>query len=437
MARRYSRRRQREAERVVRKHWPVIVIILAIMVIMLAVLYYTGTLQKIIDYVAPPSPTTQEQGDGEKDGDSDGGDSNSGDSDGGNSGAGESGSGNSGNGSLDASDYKNVTTTVTTLKDLEVAFIDVGQGDCIIIELPDGKNMIIDSGEYSAARTAITEYTTANSITKFDYLLLTHQDSDHAGNMAWVIDNYEVSYIFRPNNEATHSTYDSQLPDDFNYGDGYESTTVTYGKFMLSAYNESCIVEVFDKNSDFTNTVSCGGNEYTYTINFLTPTLDVISYDNPNDYSPIMLLEYAGKRIMLTGDAELENIAEYVSTYSNTYNVDVLKVGHHGSDNATTAAFISAIDPEYAIIQCGEGNSYGHPHKTVLDILYNHDNNINLYRTDNNGNVLLTVDSVGSLDFSLEVADVSDNFTPGVKPESNSLGFRVDIIFDRKKLFVA
>lgn len=428
MARRYSKRRQREAEKVVRKHWKVIVVILALLVITLAVLYYTGTLQKLIDRFTAPPPETQEQEQGSGDsGDTDSGD-NGGDS-------GDTG-GDAPSEPPVASAYKNVTTTVNTLKDLEVAFIDVGQGDCIIIELPDGKNMIIDSGEYSAARNAITAYTTENSITKFDYLLLTHQDSDHAGNMSWVIDNYDISYIFRPNNEATHTTYDSQLPEDFNYGDGYESTTVTYGKFMLSAYNEQCVVEVFNKNSDFTNTIKCGNETYTYTFNFLTPTLDIISYDNPNDYSPIMMLEYRDKRIMFTGDAELENIAEYVTEYSNTYNVDVLKVGHHGSSNATTAPFISAIDPEYAIIQCGEDNSYGHPHKTVLDILYNHDNNINLYRTDNNGNILLTVDALGEIEFLLEVSDISDNFTPGTE-QTNSVVLTLDVIFERKKYLVA
>ncbi len=429
--RRYTKKQQREAEKVVRKHWKAIVLVLALLVITLAVLYYTGTLQKIIDRFTAPPPQTQEQDSG------DGGDTDSGDTDSGDIDGGDIDGGDTPSEPPIASAHKNVTTTVTTLKDLEIAFIDVGQGDCIIIELPDGKNMIIDSGEYNAAKNAITAYTTANNITKFDYLLLTHQDSDHAGNMSWVIDNYEISYIFRPNNETTHSTYDPQLPEDFNYGDGYKSTSVTYGKFMLSAYNEQCVVEVFNKNSDFTNTIKCGEDTYTYTFNFLTPTLDVISYSHPNDYSPIMMLEYMGKRIMFTGDAELDNIAEYVSTYSNTYNVDVLKVGHHGSNNATTQPFITAIDPEYAIIQCGEDNDYGHPHKTVLDILYNYDNNMNLYRTDNNGNILLTIDMVGEMEFLLEVSDISDNFTPGETEETNSLVLDLDVIFERKKLFAA
>ncbi|MBE5739073.1 MAG: MBL fold metallo-hydrolase [Clostridiales bacterium] len=418
MARRYTKKQQKEMQRVVKHHWKALLVILALMVIMLAVLYYTGVLDKIIEKLNPSAtPPQQEEPEG-------GGDS------------GDGGESAGGNGSLNAADFKNVTTTVDVLKDLEIAFIDVGQGDCIIIELPDGKNMIIDSGEYNDAKNAITAYTTANDITTFDYLLLTHQDSDHAGNMSWVIDNYEVKYIFRPNNEATHATYDAQLPDDFNYGDGYKSTSATYGKFMLSAYNENCIVEVFNKNSDFTNTVVYGDEDYQYTFNFLTPTLDVISYSDPNDYSPILMLEYAGKRIMFTGDAELDNLAEYVQAYGDDYNVDVLKVGHHGSSNATTLPFIQAIDPEYAIIQCGEGNSYGHPHKTVLDLFYNYDNNIDLYRTDNNGNILLTVDILGSIVFGMENTDVSDNFTPGSVEGSSAL-LVMDIVFDKRRVCVA
>ena len=427
--RRYSKKRQREAEKVVRKHWKAIILVLALLVITFAVLYYTGVLQKLIDRYTTPPPENQEQEQGSEDGGNTGSEDNAGNN------SGDSG-GDTPTEPPVASDYKNVTTTVTTLKDLEVAFIDVGQGDCIIIELPDGKNMIIDSGEYSAARNAITAYTTENGITKFDYLLLTHQDSDHAGNMSWVIDNYEISYIFRPNNEATHATYDSQLPDDFNYGDGYKSTTATYGKFMLSAYNEQCVVEVFNKDSDFTNTINYGNETYTYTFNFLTPTLDVISYGDPNNYSPIMMLEYMGKRIMFTGDAEEENIAEYVAMYSNMYNIDILKVGHHGSSNATTLPFINAIDPEYAIIQCGEGNSYGHPHASVLNMLYNYDNNIELYRTDNNGNILLTIDAVGTIEFVMEISDVSDNFTPGTA-QTNSVVLTLDVIFERKKILLA
>ena len=79
---------------------------------------------------------------------------------------------------------------------------------------------------------------------------------------------------------------------------------------------------------------------------------------------------------MFTGDAEEEMLEEYVETYSNTNNIDVLKVGHHGSYNATTQEFVDAIDPEFAVIQCGLYNEYGHPHAQALQILKTHDENI-------------------------------------------------------------
>ena len=162
------------------------------------------------------------------------------------------------------------TTEVNELKDLKVNFLDVGQGDCIIIELPDNKTMIIDSGENkTAVKEEITEFTTKNNIDTFDYVILTHQDSDHAGNMAWVIDNYKCNYIFRPNNYSSH-TDSAVLPEDFNTKTegGYVSTTKTYSKFMISAYNEKCPVEIFNKDSDFSNEIVYQGtsNLYEYDV---------------------------------------------------------------------------------------------------------------------------------------------------------------------------
>lgn len=416
--RKYTKKQKKEAERIVRSYWRPILIILICVVITFTILYFTGTLDRLIDmYFKPAPPDTDIE---DPSGDDAGGD--------------DTGSGG-GNLDNDSSLYKNVTTTVSSLEDLKVNFIDVGQGDCIIIELPDGKNMIIDSGEKrNDNKTAITEFTTANNIESFDYLLLTHQDSDHAGNMSWVIDNYDIKYIFRPNNYSNNKI-SSELPDTFNYGDGYASTTQIYANFMVSAYNENCPVEVFNKNSDFTNTIICGDDTYTYKFDFLTPTLDTISYGDPNNYSPIMLLEYSGKRILFTGDAELENLGEYVSVYGDMYNVDVLKVGHHGSNNATTSAFIEAVDPEYAIIQCGTNNKYGHPHKETLDILSAYDSEMIVYRTDNNGNIILTINALG-IEFTMEEADTSNNFTPGVKVEKTGI-WHIDIIFDKKEFAVA
>lgn len=401
MAKGYTKKQKKQTEKFVKHHWKGILYILFILVLALLILYFTGTLQVLYDKFFKKEPHSPFRSD------------------------------------------KDTTTVVDELDDLIITFLDVGQGDCIIIELPDGKNMIIDSGDNRGdskdiSKSAITEFTEEKNITSFDYLLLTHQDSDHAGNMAWVIDTYDIGYIFRPNNKTSHTASANKLTDEQNTGNGYVSSSATYGKFMVSAYNEGCTVEVFNKNSDFTNKVVCGDNTYTYYFDFLTPTSDTISYSDPNNYSPVMLFDFMGTRILFTGDAEEKNLGEYVSTYGDEFNVDILKVGHHGSKNATTDAFVQAIDPEYAIIQCGEGNSYGHPHAEALNMLSGYDDDMIIYRTDNNGNIVLTISPDGSFEFTLEKAyDKAKNLTPGVKTESKSTNLRFEIILDDKKLKVA
>lgn len=423
-----AKKRRKDIEKVADKHLLPIIFILIALMIVLTVLYFTGTLQVILDkYIFPPSQEEEELGD---DNTSDGESSSDGQG------------GSTGGQGTTTFAGKNLTTTVDTLKDLVITFLDVGQGDCIILQLPDGKNMIIDSGDKSNAnKQTIADFTETNGITTFDYLLLTHQDSDHVGNMSWVIDNYEIKYIFRPNIKTTNSKLEDveNLPEDFNTGNSCDSNI--YGKFMLSAYNEGCPVEVFYKDSDFTNTILYMEETYTYSFDFLTPTADNasdIKYSNANDYSPVMLFEYCGTKIMFTGDAEKENLGEYVSTYGNTYNVDILKVGHHGSENATTSAFVEAIDPEYAIIQCGLNNKYGHPHAEALERLSGYDSNMIIYRTDNNGNIVLTIEADGTFDFALDVKyDAVKNLIAGVKPSTSTTALKFDIILDDKRLKVA
>lgn len=328
-------------------------------------------------------------------------------------------------------------TNVTTLSDLKINFLDVGQGDCIIIQLPDGKNMIIDSGQFEKAQTSIEEFTTANNITTFDYLLLTHADRDHVDKMSWVIDTYDIKYIFRPNNYSDN-TISKDLPSEFNTktDGGYVVTTKVYANFMLSAYNEKCPVEIFNKDSDFTNKIIYNEQELSYTFDFLTPIADreKISYSDPNNYSPIMMLTYMDKKIMFTGDAEEKMLAEYVEAYGSANNVDVLKVGHHGSENATTTAFLQAIDPEYAIIQCGANNKYGHPHAEALNRLVGYDSNMSIYRNDTNGKITLCINS-SKFEFTMENNDCSANLEAGVKPTTTNVSFQEYLSY--KQMLVA
>ena len=318
------------------------------------------------------------------------------------------------------------TTEVGTLKDIKVNFLDVGQGDAMIIELPDGKNMIIDSGDKSNnAKNAIKNFADSKNIQKFDYLLLTHADADHVGNMSWVIDTYEIKYIFRPNNYSDNSI-SSSLPSDFNTKTegGYKAISDAYANFMVSAYNERCPVEIVNKDSDFSNKIVFNGVEYSYTFDFLTPIADKsqVQYSDSNNYSPLVMLKYRDKTIMFTGDAEEKMLAEYVENYGSSNNVDVLKVGHHGSKNATTSEFIESIDPEYAVIQCGLKNKFKHPHAETLNILSGYDSNLKVYRNDTNG--LITLNLGSDLKFDLENPDVTYNFTSGENmPTTLSLTF--------------
>lgn len=362
MSRRLTKREKRELNNVAKRHWKAILVILLLLVVLFVVAYYMGWIDLLIAKFRP----------------------------------------------ADDDDFGN----------LKVAFLDVGQADCIIVQLPDGKNMIIDSGDFNSDQDVIEAFTTANEIDTFHYLLLTHQDRDHVGNMDWVLENYKVNFIFRPNNYSSHSMA-SSLPAEFNPvitdEDAYISTSAAYAEFMVAAYNEGCTVELFNKDSDFTNTMILGDEKKTYSFDFLTPTAtrEQVKYENPNDYSPIFVLEYAGRTIMFNGDAEEEALEEYLTTYSGNYkNIDVLKVGHHGSFNATSSAFLNAVDPEIAVIQCGLGNDYGHPHQQVLDMFTSY-GNVELYRTDTNGTITLSVSASGEMDTTLTRTDLTYNYTCG------------------------
>lgn len=312
-------------------------------------------------------------------------------------------------------------TELTEFGSLQVNFLDVGQGDCIIVELPDGKNMIIDGGDTNSDQQVIADFMRNNDILYFDYMLATHSDKDHVANLDWVLENYAVRYMFLPSIRATDETA-ADLNEDFNpdlINKGAYEDSETYADFMFAAYNEGCKYEFFNKNSDFSNTIKVGEEEKSYLFNFLTPTAKIgeIVYSKANNYSPILMLEYAGKRIMFNGDAETDVLEEYIEQYGNEYNVDVLKVGHHGAENGTTSEYLSAIDPEYAVIQCGHGNTHDHPRKECLDALIGHDGGVAIYRNDCNGTITLTISPSGEMAWDMQQWDMSNNLLPGIEYE--------------------
>ena len=338
--------------------------------------------------------------------------------------------------------------------DLDVHFVDVGQGDACILELPDDRIMLIDSGEKDSEDKLIG-YIDQNirlngeKIDGFDIVMITHSDSDHCGEMADVLEKYPAEVFYRPNVLASYSGYtDPGIAAGDLYG-AYESkSTKTYRDAIEAGYAGASVTYATDATDDEQNVIRpegiAEGEAGYYTITMYTPTMDTYRTGSSessidwNNYSPIMVLEYEGKKFALSGDAEKEAEAEFValaeagkgkySVFGDDYYVDVIKLGHHGSRTSTSEAYLdvmttSASCPStLAIVSCGEGNSYGHPHEETLERLKAYGfKDSNILRTDQKGSIVLTVERGDGGDYALSAAFVTDSGSQSVDVEQISV----------------
>lgn len=297
--------------------------------------------------------------------------------------------------------------------ELLVHMLDVGQGDCIYIQLPDGKDMVIDCANYNDDKKYedktfdyLDTYITDDTV---EYLMLTHCDSDHVYFMDELLERYQVEKLFMPNVLAapgTDTKSKKELQDRIDALDTSRFTdkdtigTVTYAEFFIAALTEPNCEIVLNVDPD-KNTNSIIIEETTYRLVFYCPTQEYYddsnlnSAERKNAISPIGILEYNGRRIMLTGDSNELN-EPLVVERTGKIDCDVLKVGHHGSATSTLNPFLDAYTFEYAIISCNTyGNKFNHPRQSTLDRLKAHD--IAVYRKDNNGNIVVSVDKDGNI----------------------------------------
>lgn len=302
---------------------------------------------------------------------------------------------------------------VDNVRDLKVYFIDIGQGDCIFIELPDGKNMLIDTGEKrNAGKAKIDKYLRdekGNKVT-IDYCVATHPDSDHIGLMPYVYEQYDVLKSYRPY-VCSENKSASALPYELNKGIKIKNSSNIYYDYITNVNAEQTYWEFFKDDSDFSNGFTGKDGEiYEYTVNFVMPYADNLNdyqyFTTPNDFSAVIMLEYADRKILFTGDIEYETgkkgaeqsfIREFSTSNSAMVDCDVLKVAHHGSDSSTSPEFLSLVKPEYSVISCGLSNKHGHPLNSTLDNLLKCGSDI--YRTDLQGTIILTIDSKGEMTF--------------------------------------
>ncbi|MEF2690839.1 MAG: ComEC/Rec2 family competence protein, partial [Bacilli bacterium] len=251
-------------------------------------------------------------------------------------------------------------------KSLEVTYIDVSQGDSTLISLPYNKgNILIDTGgiinydketwkiknnSFSLATDKIIPYLKSKGIKKLDYLIVTHGDYDHMGEAVNLVNNFKVEQIV------------------FNCGefnDLEKELIKVLEKKKIKYY--SCIKELNIDNSK---------------LYFLQTK----EYDNENDNSNVIYTELNGYKFIFMGDAGVDKEKDILDKY-NLSNVDVLKVGHHGSKTSSSKEFIDEINPKYGVISVGKNNRYGHPNKEVLNNLYNS----KIYRTDQDGSIMFKI----------------------------------------------
>lgn len=284
---------------------------------------------------------------------------------------------------------------------LLIHYIDVGQGDAIAIEFPDNKKMLIDAGKQKSSNQLLTylnQKVFDDGTNEFEYVLLTHSDEDHIGGMQTIFNTYQVNNVYRPQIyiNSTDASKDSLAPTSPRTVE-----TKIYTNTINTIYAEPNCNVYFTELSLMNSTQKiCGGEgDAYYEFVFYSPQLSY--YENVNDFSPIMKLTYKNKTFLFTGDATTLGEAEAID--SDVSKVDILKVGHHGSNTSSSVAFLNKVNPTYAVIEVGADNSYGHPKTEIVNRLESLGTKI--FRTDLNKNIIANVNGEGVLIICPNVAE--------------------------------
>lgn len=238
---------------------------------------------------------------------------------------------------------------------LYVHYIDVGQGDCELIEC-NGEFMLIDAG-WPENGSDVIKYLRSSGVSELEYVVCSHGDADHCGGLEAVVKRFHVKTVFVP---------------------PYGSDSVFYSIFLSKL-----------ENADLEPTVPEMGESYELggaAVKFIGPAAD---FADDNENSLILRLEYGKTSFLFTGD--VERLGEQALLDSGAkLKCDVLKVAHHGSYTSTSYQFLCNADPDIAVISCGKDNEYGHPHDVVLSRLK--DAGVTVYRTDTMGTVVFFSD---------------------------------------------
>lgn len=248
---------------------------------------------------------------------------------------------------------------------LTVAFLDIGQGDSILIRSPTGMTMLIDGGNSdNDATQVILPKLREWGADRLDVMVVTHPDADHIGGLPEVLENFPVETVALTGQVHTTQIYERLLTDirDLNVN-AIQTRTGTSIPF-----DPDVRVEVLGPDDEF-----------------------VQDDNDTNNASIVIRLTYRSVSFMFTGDAEVPEEEAILASGVHLRSA-ILKVGHHGSRSSTSELFLAVVDPQIGVISAGANNRYGHPHREVLDRLGQA--GVQIYRTDQNGTITITTDGL-------------------------------------------
>jgi DNA internalization-related competence protein ComEC/Rec2 len=262
--------------------------------------------------------------------------------------------------------------TSPTVGRARITFIDVGQGDAVFIELPGGKNLLVDGGpkstEFDAGERIVTPFLKRKGISAIDLLLVSHPDADHLGGIPAVLRDFEVKEVLDNGLVARSDLYSE-----------YRREVHRLGRMLHLGRAGKC------------QTMGDGVRMY-----ILSPSSALLQSDTStgeasmNNASVVLKLQHGDVSFLLAGDAAMEAEEEMLNTYGDFLKSTVLKIGHHGSRSSSSEKFLDAVRPEYAVFSVGKHNRFNHPSPDVIQRLSNL--GVDMKRTDEEGAVVFESD---------------------------------------------
>ena len=253
-------------------------------------------------------------------------------------------------------------TSIKIPKELKINFIDVGQGDSCLITTPQNKKVIVDSGgseSYDVGKNVLLPYLLDKRITKIDYIMISHFDTDHCKGFEYVLENIKVKNVIISKQCETSENFKQIMK------------IIRKKRINLIIVQKETKIKI----DNFT------------TVDILSPQSENIA-DNMNDNSIVAKFEAYNFSILFTGDASEKIEKELIKEKINLKS-DILKVSHHGSKTGTSEEFLKSVKPKIALIGVGENNKFGHPTKDVIKRLT--ENKIKIYRTDTDGEIRIKI----------------------------------------------